>query len=106
MIIRAAKFNDLDDFIDLMECFYREMREQNPEYAKIPYSPKKTKEFFRKYLINGNCSINVIEHKNHIVGVFAAFITDLFYSDKNIAIEELWYVLPEYRNSINNLKLF
>lgn len=100
MIVRPATAADIDRLVDLGEKLHAESRLPFP-----PLSRKKTRENLEILLGSGAVFSAVAERDGKIVGALNGFMSSYFFAEPPIAIQEIFYVVPEARGSMAAYRL-
>lgn len=101
MPIRTAQRSDIPRIVELgskslMEGPYREILADRPDV---------TTALAEKLLKMEKACILVAEEKGEIIGMFAFFIFDHYFSGESVAGETIWYVEKEHRKGGPGLQL-
>lgn len=95
MIIRPIEQKDVDTIIELG----REFHQESPIYSRFTYSEKRIRELANAAIGNPNeFACFVAEKDNKVIGLFAGYITNLFFSNDCAAYDIVLYVAPKDRD--------
>ncbi|MCF8054286.1 MAG: GNAT family N-acetyltransferase [Deltaproteobacteria bacterium] len=102
--IRFATLNDVPAIAELGRDIYAEARAS----SHMLYDENKLAEQTKVVLgtrVSTVCILLAEDSERKIVGIFAGYVNDYFYSETKVAANYIFYVRPEYRHQSIGLKL-
>jgi GNAT superfamily N-acetyltransferase len=101
MLIRPAKYEDIDILLDMGFRMHHE-----GAYAFLPFDFEKVKQLIRTFIANPDTRcVFVAEEGNTIVGLFLGYLTDYFACNEKLACDVILFVDQEYRGSMAAMTL-
>ena len=95
MLIRAAKYDDIELLIEMGERMHKE-----GAYAFLPFDREKVRRFIISYIDDHEIQCGLVaEEGGVVVGMFAGYVTDYFFCDAKVACDMILYVDREHRGS-------
>ena len=102
MQYRPFALPDIHEILALGEKMHRETQYHNLEFDKHTAANS-----IYEQVIKPDTGFGMLAVDGAIpVGMIAGFYTGAYFSRDRIAIDQVWYVLPEYRGSRTAIKLF
>jgi GNAT superfamily N-acetyltransferase len=101
MLIRPAKYEDVDTLVDMI---FR--MSQEGAYAFLPFDFEKVKQLIRTSIDNSETRcIFAAEEGNTIVGLFIGYLTDYIFCNEKLACDVLLFVDQKYRGTTAAMRL-
>lgn len=101
MDIRPARFDDIPALVSLGE----QMHAESPRFSRFAFAPEKCAEFARGLIESPQGFVFVAETGSEIIGLFAGFKTEHFFSFDRMASDVAVFVLPAHRGGSAFLRL-
>ena len=101
MHIRKAEEKDIPSILVLG----RRMHAESPRFSSFAFNPDKCADLCRNLITSPMGRVFVAEKEKEILGVFAGFVAEHFFSDELTASDVAVYVLPEYRNGMAFIRM-
>jgi len=98
-MIRTAHLNDLPVLVALGKSMHCESR-----YKKLRFDENKVAVFFEN-LINGGGCVFVAEKNGEIIGGFAGYASEHYFSPDVVASDIALFILPEHRGGTTAFRL-
>lgn len=101
-MIREAKYTDIWQLLELCEDFFY------TSHLKTfsSFDEKSMENTLNNLITNDSSVLYVIDKDSIITGMIAVVSGGAFYNDKTTMAQELfWYVKPEFRGSLESIKL-
>lgn len=96
MLIRPAKYEDIDVLLDMNSRMHSE-----GAYAFLPFDFEKVKKLIRTFIENPDTRcVFVAEEGITIVGLFMGYLTDYFACNEKLACDVVLFVDKQYRGSM------
>lgn len=100
-MIRLAKLNDLDRIVEVGASLHAETE----HFGRCRYVGEKVKAFIGALINSDDGFVMVAERDGQVVGGIVAVTVEQWFSHDKIATEISVFILPEYRGSMDALRL-
>lgn len=92
--VREIVAGDFEEVIRLGRAMHAES-----SFASIPFSDQRARALLDDYVRGGTRTWLVASVDGVICGFFAGYVAPYFFSEKTVAHEILWFVVPEHRKT-------